>query len=238
MMAEFLLPTPPLPDIARARGDDVREMGRWFIDYYNAHPVPWNYRRSTRIVRVAHKGLHNLSTLVAGCAAEKNTTGRSSNSEVVSLAAPLAFGRNTQVFDLTPRRFPFGRDRTAAYRIPFLFIENGIIKVYFLQPRKGAGLDMDDFGMVATAVKQHLLDTEFYGERTDVEFVDVSSPEERTPREVRRYTMADLKLWSDRRFRDKLSLASEALDWAAKSGQIEQRRRTYRRPEPEMPLFD
>lgn len=236
-MAEFL-PTPPLPDCARAAGETVAEMGEWFIHFYNRKPVPWNYRLGTRAIRTAHKGLHNLPQLVAGCAAEKNLIGRSANSDAVRLAAPLCFGRETQVFDLSRRRFPFGRDRTAAYRIPFLFIENTVVKVYYLQPRKNAGLTLVEFGMLATIIKKYLLETEFYGLQADVEFVDLSAPEEGAQRQVRRFNLSDLKLWSDKRLEDRLTLISEALDWAGASGRIEKRRRLIAQPEPEMTLFD
>jgi hypothetical protein len=142
------------------------------------------------------------------------------------------------VIDISPRRFRFGIDRHAGYRVPFLFIENGIIKGYFLQPRKGAGLNVDDFGMVATVLKRDLLDIEFYGEQSDVEFIDVSAPDEHSRRAVTMYNMGGLRLWSERRLGDRLTLISEALDWAGKSGRIEKRRRVFRRPEAEMPLFD
>lgn len=231
-------PTPPLPDLARAQGHSVPEVGEWFVEYLNTKPVPWNYRRSTRIVRVAYKGLHRTSSLVAGCMTEKNATGRKANSEVVSLAAPLAFGRATQVFDLSPRRFSFGRDSQAGYRIPFLFVEDGKIKVYFLQPRKNTGLNLDELAMIATVIKKYLLDVEFYGEPTDVEFVDVSAPEIGAARVVNSYTLSKLRLWSEKRLSDRLTLISEGLDWAYASGRIESRRRVFQRQEPEMPLFD
>jgi hypothetical protein len=232
-----VLPTPPVPDLARIRGETVAEAVEWLVKYYNMDGAPFNYRRSTRIVRGAYKGLHRLHVLEAGCEEEKTPVGRMSNRDVVRLAAPFAFDRATQVFDLTPRRFHFGQDLSAAYRIPFLFVEDGIIQVYYLQPRKGAGLEYGDLCMVATIVKKYLLDTEFFGERCDVEFVDVGAPEG-TERLARRYKLADMKLWSDRRLADRLTLLSEALGAVAVSGRVEQRRRAYRRPEPDMPLFD
>lgn len=213
-------------------------MGEWFIEFFNKRPVPWNYRRATRAVRSGYKGLHNVVSLVAGCNAEKNAVGRTANADVVRLAAPVGFRRVTQVFDLSPRRFSFGRDRSAAYRIPFLFIERGIVKVYYLQPRKGAGLSLDEFGMVATVIKKYLLETEFYGLPSDVEFVDVSAPEEGVERELRQFNLEKLKLWSARRLEDRLSLIGAALDWAEASGRVEKRRRAARQPDVEMPLFD
>jgi hypothetical protein len=231
------VPTPPIPDLARVRGDTVAEATQWLIDYFNRDGAPFNYRRSSRIVRASYKGLHQIHLLKAGCEDERTAVGKSSNRDVVSLAAPIAFNRNTQVFDLSPRRFHFGQDRSAAYRIPFLFVENSVIHVYYLQPRKSAGLDFDELCMVATIVKKYLLETEFFGQRCDVEFVDVSAPEG-GERVVRQFKLADMRLWSDRRLADRLTLLGEALTLASGSGKIEQRRRTYRRPEPDMPLFD
>ena len=233
-----LLPTPPVPDLARVPGGSVEEAERWLVEYYNSNGAPFNYRCCSRISRVAYKGMHNIIQLKAGCEAEKTAVGKSANRDVVSLVAPLAFGRKTQVFDLTPRRFWFGRERSAAYRIPFFFVENGIIHVYYLQPRKNAGLGFDELCMVATIAKKYLLDTEFFGERCDIEFVDASAPEKGYERVLRSYKMSDMELWSEQKLADRLTLLSEALDRVSASDKIERRRRAFRRPEPDMPLFD
>lgn len=231
------LPTPPVPDLARAKGRSVSELVEWFVNYYNHGGAPFNYRRATKSIRAAYKGIHEAHLLTAACTAEKTAVGRTANADVVRCAAPFAFGRSTQVFDLSPRRFSFGRDRSAGYRIPFLFVENGIIHVYYLQPRKTAGLDFDELCMVATIVEQYLLNTEFYGQRCDVEFVDVGAPEG-TERVPRKYSLAMLPRWSSRRLTDRLSMISEALDVVAEGDRVIRRPRARPRPEPEMPLFD
>lgn len=158
--------TPPVPDLARAKGNSVDELVDWFIEFLNRRGAPFNYRTANRAVRAGYRGVHKLHLLTAAAHAEKTAVGRSANAEVIEHAAPLAFGRATQVFDLSPRRFTFGQNRSAGYRIPFLFVEDGVVKVYFLQSRKSAGLDFDEFSMLATIVKRYLLDTEFYGLRS------------------------------------------------------------------------
>lgn len=232
------LPTPPVPDLARAKGETVGQLVDWFVDFYNLKSAPFNYRRATRSIRAAYKGIHRLHLLTAGCAAEKTAIGRTSNADVVRYAAPVAFGRSTQVFDLSPRRFAFGQNRSAAYRIPFLFVENGIIHVYYLQPRKGAGLDFDELCMVATIVEAYLLQTEFYGQRCDVEFVDVSASEGQKERVLKTYSLASLPRWSNKRLSNRLSMISEALDIVNENERVIRRPRVRSRPEPDMPLFD
>jgi hypothetical protein len=232
------LPTPPIPDLARAKGSTVAELADWFVRYFNETGAPFNYRRATRAVRAAYKGIHQLHLLTAGCTAEATAIGRTANSDVVRSAAPFAFGRTIQVFDLTSRRFVFGRDHHAGYRIPFLFVENGVVQVYYLQPRKSEGPDFDELGMVGTIVKKYLLETEFFGLKADVEFVDVGALPGKKERSPRKYSLSDLRLWSERRLSDRLTMIAEALDLVGNGDRVVRQPRAHHRPEPDMPLFD
>ena len=123
--------------------------------------------------------------------------GRASNAEMVTLAAPLAFGRETQVFNLPRKQFPFGRDMRAGFNIPFFLVENRVVKLYYIQPRKKSALTHDQLSMVATIHKRHLLDTEFYGQVVDLEYVDLSQDPVTKVREVKTYSLGSLNLWSD-----------------------------------------
>jgi hypothetical protein len=232
------LPTPPISELARAKGDTVPELQKWFADFYNRGGAPFNYRSGTKAIRAAYRGIDKLHLLTAGCEAEKTNIGRVSNREIVELAAPLAFGRSTQVFDIPPRRFPFGRERYAAYRIPFLFVENTVVKVFYLQPRKGACPTIDEIGMIATIIKTYLLDTEFYGLETDIEFVDLSAPFGCKDRSITSFSLSDLPIWSEKRLGDRLTLLSEAIDSLQESDDVAPRTRRAPAIDPSMPLFD
>ena len=167
----------------------------------------WNQGHQARL-----QGFDRLDVLVAACKQIKNKQGRASNDEIIQLAAPKAFGRSTQVFDLPTRKFSFGRKRRAAYRVPFFFVEGGVIKLYYLQPRKQNGPSFDQLGMVGKIHKQYLLDTEFFGQPSNVEYVNLGALEKKGPRVVRTYSFDTLNLWSDQRLADRLTLIAEALD--------------------------
>ena len=232
------LPIPSVPDLARASGETFNDLVSWFLAFYDTDSAPFNYLSGTRAIKTGYRGLHVLDQLVAGCGCEKTAQGLKSNSEIVRLAAPLSFGRATQVFDLPRRQFQFGRDLRAGYRIPFFFVENKTVKLYYLQPRKGANLTYDQLCMVATIHKRYLLDTEFFGQPADVEYVDVSANPVTKLRAVEQYTLATLNLWSDKRLGDRLTLIAEALEYVRSSDLVRPRKRVARRPDAGMPLFD
>lgn len=232
------LPIPPVPDLARLAGQTRDEVISSLLIYYETNSVPWNYLSGTRIIKVSYKGLHDINQLLAGCSREKTKQGRISNAEIVRLAAQIAFDRKTQVFDLPRRKFAFGRDLFAGYRIPFFFVEDGVVKLYYLQPRKSFHLTYDQLCMVATIHKQYLLDTEFFGQRADVEYVDLSADPGGKIRQVSRYALDSLELWSAKRLADRLTLIAEAIEYVRSSGILKPSTRRVRRPDSEMPLFD
>ncbi len=91
--------------------------------------------------------------------------------------------------------------------------------------------------MVATIHKQYLLDTEFFGQPADVEYVDVSAGPPNNQRMLRQYTLSSLNLWSEKRLADRLTLIAEALDYVRSREIVRPRRRVSPRPDPDMPLF-
>lgn len=231
-------PIPPLTELAAAHGETKDELISFFLAYYDRPSASFNYLTSTRLVKQAYRGFRDISQLVESCGCEKTKQGLKSNQDIVRLGAPVAFDRTMQVFDLPRRQFAFGRDLRTGFRVPFFFVENGIVKLYFLQPRKGLSLSPDQMAMIAKIHKRFLLDTEFFGQQTDLEYVDLSADGGTGERAVTRYSMRSLELWSEKRLSDRLTMIAEALDYVRNSGLIKPRRRIVRPPAKDLPLFD
>ncbi|MBK1622245.1 hypothetical protein CKO32_01570 [Afifella marina DSM 2698] len=180
--------------------------------------------------------MHKLKVLLQAPPSEQNRVGFRFNQEVIELTAPYAFGRTTQVFDLSARKFPFGAGRFASYRVPFFFVEKGVVKVCYLQTRKGPYLTAEDYGGMAAVHSRYLMAQEFYGEKIDVEYVDVGATIEGGPRERRRLTLANLDIWPADRLADHLNVVAEALVAIEARGVAPKRRRPLK--DAELPLFD
>ena len=200
-----------------------------------ATSIGWNYIDSTLRVMAPYKGLHSLDVLTQSLASKKGTDGYRYNEEVARAACPVAFGRTTSPIKLSKPKFRYGKGRSAAFRIPFVFVEGGVVKSYTLQPRKNAPMKMDQWAGYATVVKRYLLDSEFYGERVDVELVDVSVDNPGHERTAKVYSLADVDLWTDDQLNHKFDVISEALDFIESNNLIKQVRRPLR--ESSMPLF-
>ncbi len=212
------------------------EMISWLLNYYDSSSAPFNYVTGTRVIKQAYKGMNNIQQLIEGCKKEKTQIGLKSNTDIVSLAAPIAFGRTLQVFDLPKMKFPFGRDLHSSFRVPFFFVENKIVKIYFLQPRKSFNLTYDEICMIGTIHKKYLLDTYFFGQNSNIEYIDLCSVGDDNTRAVQKFSLSDLSLWSDKQLLDKLSLISEALEYLKSTNLVSPKKRPEQRIE-DMPLF-
>lgn len=227
--------TPPVAEIIRTPSTSVDEAVKSLCGFYESE-AKINFLSGTKVIKSAYKGLHSANLLLA--AFDKKFMGSAANRNIVALAAPLAFGRNTQVFDLPKKKFPFGRDRLSSYRVPFFFVEGGVIKCYFLLPRKGPYLSFDQVCGCATILNRYLLEQEFYGQSTNLEIVDLSSKSKNEARSVRTWSNEDLMLWSKQRLMDHLSVVSEALDRIEKDELVTANKRIRLLKDPELPLFD
>lgn len=228
--------SPSLPEIVRVDSSSLPSAIAHLVSFLDPGGGTFNYLESTKRTRKAYQGLHNLQLLTACRPSQTGKVGLCHNIDVVKLAAPLSFGRKTSVFDLPHRKLPYGAGRFASYRLPFFYVEKGIVHAYFLQPRKNTHFTVEQYGLFATLVKRNLLDTEFYGERVEIDFVDVSRKDGDKERTVRQYGLGDLKEWSEHRVRNHFQVVSEALRIIENERLVKKVRRPLR--DKELPLFD
>ncbi|WP_342152578.1 hypothetical protein [Methylorubrum sp. SB2] len=231
------LPSLSVPDLARVVGNTPDEAAEWLIHYSNEPGGSFNYIKGMRSIKAAYSGLHRLDQLLLACEGERTELGRKSNKDLVFEVAPGAFGRTTQVFDLSARKFSYGR-RQAGFRVPFFFVENSVVNICFIWPRKGTNLTATQIGMIATIMKIYLLDTEFYGLPSDIEFIEASAPIGTKQRVVDRFNLSSINLWDHDMLTSRLTTISNALDIVEASNRVKPRRRKEKSTIIDMPLFD
>lgn len=226
-----------LPDIVRVPSFNEDSAIAHIVAELDQAGHGFNYLDATKRVKAAYKGLHDLRhlTMVQSKSTVKNMVGQKANMEVVTAAAPVSFGRRTNVFDLEARRFHYGEDRNASYRIPFFFSEHGVVKAYYLQPRKRAPFTADQVGLYASIVKKFLLDQEFYGESVEVEIIDVAEREKGKGRSVEAYSLERLDIWKDDKIDAHLSVVRTALEYIEAKELVTRRRRALK--DRDLPLF-
>ncbi|QFY59874.1 hypothetical protein FZ934_05165 [Rhizobium grahamii] len=224
-----------LPDIVRVPSFNEDAAIAYVVAELEQSGHGFNYLDASKRVKAAYKGLHDIKHLTMPQGISKNKVGQKANLELVSLAAPISFGRRTNVFDLEARRFHYGEDRSASYRIPFFFSEQNVIKAYYLQPRKGTPLTLDQVGLYASIVKKFLLDQEFYGESVEVEIVDVAEREKTKGRSTKVYGLSNLDIWNDDRINSHLRVVRAALDYIEAQNLVTRRRRPLK--DRDLPLF-
>ncbi|WP_320196818.1 hypothetical protein RMR10_008320 [Agrobacterium rosae] len=227
---------PSVPEIARVNSSNLEEAVSQLIVALTPSSGGFNYLPATKTAKTSYKGLHDLKSLTAARALNDGSVGAAANFEVAKLICPIGFGRKTQVIDLAPRSFHYGSSRKASYRVPFLFVEGGVVKAYFLQPRKNTVYSSDNISIYFTILKKYLLDTEFYGEPTDVEFVEVAERSERKGRELKICHTEHVKLLDDATLAKHLSVVHEALNIIENENLVTKNRRPLK--DRELPLFD
>ncbi|WP_313617858.1 hypothetical protein [Agrobacterium sp.] len=226
---------PSVPEISRVNSENLDEAVAQLIGALTPSGGGFNYLASTKIAKVAYKGFHNLTQLTAAPSLHDGSVGAAANLDVAKIICPLSFGRTTNVVDVPSRSFHYGAGRYASYRVPFFFVEDRTIKLYFLQPRKRTVYTKKQIGIFATIVKKYFLDAEFYGEKTDIEFVEVA---ERTPgkgRELNVLGLSDIELVDDAALAKHLSVVQEALRIIEDEKLITKKRRPLK--DRDLPLF-
>lgn len=225
---------PSVPEIVRVNSNNIDEAIAQLVGALTPSGGGFNYIPATVATKLAYRGVHRIDQLLSIKSMKDGSVGAGANAEVVTLAAPFAFGRETKVFDLTPRTFAYA-GRSASYRIPFFFVEKGVIKLYFLQPRKNTVFTLDQVSLYASLAKKFLMDSEFFGETTDLEIVETAVRQEGEARKLQVYSLSELEIWDDSKIQRHLAVVDEALKFIEAANLIPKTRRPLK--DKDLPLF-
>jgi hypothetical protein len=180
----------------------------------------------------------SLSAAIAGCLKGGNPLGRKSNAEVAKLIWEAAQRRKFKCFDLLKRPFSIRQDLSFSVDPLFFFVEKYMIKIFWLQPRRGFNPTIEGLGTLATIVRMTYRDDFDDFDDFDVEFLDLSRPDGAKERIPRTYGFRDLPMLEDSEVRLAMERFAQAYDRVCAMGVQRPERRPRPSVDPEPRLFD
>lgn len=160
------------------------------IDHVKRKAGGFNYNRSATFTRKAYHGYRNFDSLYSQCEGKNPSTARIHNTKVLKATAPLSAGRKIQTFDFPKRKFRLAPNIEAALGPQFFFTENGIVKLLYIHARNDYRASLKDFAGLAWALKNDVLDEDFFEQPSDIEFIDIDKRKNTTSVNV--YSLEDL----------------------------------------------
>jgi len=198
------LKLPALQDMARIIRPTVHETSKELVVYYEGRP-PFSYDFVRRMAKSLFSGEVSLGQVQKSCELRVHPAGRKQNSEVSELVWQAAQGRSFMCHDLSPRKFYIQKEQAIFVRPLFYFVENGVVKILWLQPRRRYGLSVNQLGILGSVIRHTFL-VDDWAEAT-VQILDCSCPEGGSARALQMYEIEDLPILPD----DKLLAAFEIL---------------------------
>ncbi len=186
-------PLPSAVDAARIIDEDESVVERRLREYYKAARPPWNYNWVKRVSKNIYSG--DLAVAAFRSALEQRTrkgkvrAGIEPNVDVALLLRKHSEGRVFQCFDIKPRKVFISRQYSLMLNPPFYFVEGGIVKIFWLQPRKQYALNDHQAGVLGSLLRLSHFRDDFSDAK--LELFDASAPDA-TTREPRKLGLDDL----------------------------------------------
>lgn len=230
------LKVPPVQDVVRFLRPTISETKQLLVEYYTRKKGLFSYEPARKIAKPLYSGEIGLPAALEGCLTKGNPRGRKSNAEVVELIWQAAQGRSLLCHDLKKRDFAIRRDLAIAVHAPFYFVENGQVKIYWLQPRRGYGLTQHQMGLLGSIIRMSIATEDFEG--ADIELFDTSIPAGSKTRVPRTFNFADLSVTDAKATIEALRLFAAAYDEVCEMDIPKPAQRDKKRDDRQPPLFD
>lgn len=168
---------PPLPashDLVRLDRSTEAETVEAVLSHLRRSRPPWNYELARKMAPAALAGELPLSALEKACKSARTTEiGRKANFEVLEAIRTHGIGRSIQCYRMADGYLKATKDVTIKIAADFYYVEDGIPKVLWLQPRRSYSLNQPQLGTFCTLLRMTLLRGDFAD--ADVEILDLSA---------------------------------------------------------------
>jgi len=151
------------------------------IQYLSKGAGGFNYKRCAKYCATIVKGHHSIESLVSQCKGNGESVALIQNSKVLEIVAPKLISLDSQVFNFPKQTITLAPGIYSNLGPNFFFVENGVVKIFYLHARKSDRATKADLAGLAWGFKKEILDNDFLGMKADVMLVDVDRLDETNP---------------------------------------------------------
>lgn len=230
-----LLPIPAAQDIVRIVASTEEETERQVVEYFLRGGGAFNYSLSQKLAPHAYAHSINLEHALRACRHQRTAAGAKHNSRVVELVWEAGAGREIVSHDLRPKVIRIRRDMQVRVAPAFYYVEGGVTRLFWLQPRTNYSLSLSKMGLLAALVREVFLVDDFEG--VGFEILDLSVFPGTNVRRSRLIRQEDMPFISKEDLNSALQRFANAFERVRARG-IERKRRPGKRPPTGPDLFN
>lgn len=183
-------PLPPCHELVRLHRDTLDKTVEAVLSHLRRKPVGWSYNLARHLSPLALPEGLPISAFRRACgAARMAEAGKAANLEVLEEVRRIGIGRDLQCYTKGDAYLSITKEISLRVAADFYYVEGGVAKLVWLQPRRTYALDDKQLGTFCTLLRRALLVGDFVD--ADVELFDLSAPP-RSPRNPRVMSVREL----------------------------------------------
>lgn len=220
------LPIPPAHDVVRLvaspNGDTLSSLRA----YYDGGGS-FNYVPVRKVARSLISGELTRGAATQACLSKGSPSGRKQNAEVADLVWEWSKKHSFSCYDIKARTYQIRSDLKIPVKLDFYYVHSGQVYLFWLQPRKTYSLNTQQFGILATVIRQLFAVDDFEG--ANLQILDLSAPDGSGERATELYGFEELPMLSDAELSGYLGEFAAAYDTLSEEG-FEPKKRQYKQP--------
>lgn len=221
------LSVPPIHDVVRLVASPEGSTVASLRDYYNGGGS-FNYVPVRKLARALVSGKLTKNAAMLSCLSKGSPSGRKQNAEVAELVWEWSRKHDFRCFDIKPRPYKIRADLEIPVKLDFYFVQGGKVYFFWLQPRKTYALNTQQFGILATVIRQLFAIDDFEGAKLQI--LDLSAPDGSDVRSTQVHSFDSLPMLTDEKLEQYLGDFAKAYDLLTDEG-FEPKKRQYKKPQ-------